>query len=374
MTQLLKEIGDVLKQDPNGVESVRRVLRNSKSTHKEASTRDLNAAYHVPGYKYVRRNGFLTLEKGGDDKQNPSAQPNLDGLQASTNALIADSLKRDPNTKHTDPVLDADENEESDNEELASASQVRHLEQKSIMDARALPQRKSQTSAQRDLRSTDSSLEDQVLSLTRTHAQQVAQKQAEEQAQKYSKSLMHALIVKEEEDRIKEETQKYELKMKEEEHKRELRMREEELKREQKLREERQLEEKEEREKTRQQKPQSMEELIQSLALTHAEQEAREQTQKKAQTLMQRLAQTLYQDSLNKTEESSDEIVDAKIMQFISVIVGQNQSLLEQVLEMKSCIEEMKSSIEEINSRLEYMHEIDVKIDERVDDVVEESE
>ena len=63
MTELLKEIGDVLRQDPSGVDAVRRVLRNTKSMHREANTRDLNAVHHVPGHKFVKRNNVLFLDK-----------------------------------------------------------------------------------------------------------------------------------------------------------------------------------------------------------------------------------------------------------------------------------------------------------------------
>jgi hypothetical protein len=65
MSDLSREIGIILKEDPNAVEGVRRLLRNTKSKQKDVNTRDLNAAHHIPGYKFIRRDTTIRLERRG---------------------------------------------------------------------------------------------------------------------------------------------------------------------------------------------------------------------------------------------------------------------------------------------------------------------
>ena len=140
-------------------------------------------------------------------------------------------------------------------------------------------------------------IEDQVLSLAKIHAQQVAQAQADEQAKSISKSLLSALRSTSLATQERKRTTDSDKVDDEEQQKRELKIRDEQQKREQKLREEQQIEEKRERERQQQNHHPSMEELIQSLALTHAEQQMKEQTQKQAQALMQKLIHALYQNN-----------------------------------------------------------------------------
>jgi hypothetical protein len=101
MTELLKEIGDIIKQDPNAVDVVRRHLRNTKAKHKEANTRDLNEGFQVPGYKYVKRNNVLYLEKDSG-KGKPEATPDA---QSTTN-LVKRRLRQG--------LMDADPEETED--------------------------------------------------------------------------------------------------------------------------------------------------------------------------------------------------------------------------------------------------------------------
>ena len=155
----------------------------------------------------------------------------------------------------------------------------------------------------------DGSIEDQVLSLAKSHAQKIAQIQADEKTQSISQPLLKALNSKTDEEEERKRNAEVRAKLREieeeQELKRLLKEREDESKREASLRDERMLQDKAERERERERMfhPPSLEELIQSLALTHAEQQVREQTQKQAQTVSQKLVRVLY------TKEGGEEEV-----------------------------------------------------------------
>jgi hypothetical protein len=181
--------------------------------------------------------------------------------------------------------------------------------------------------------------------------------------------LLSALIKdeeKEEEKKLAEQKRMQEI----EEQKRSFERAVQEQKREQKLREEAQIREKEDREKERKERyhqPPSLEELIQSLAQTHAEQLAKENTHKQAQTLTQKIIQTLYQDGMKKSDGDSDENSYAELKKILLIILDQNSQLQTQM-------EDMKESIDIIHVVLEILHETTVRLEERIDDIIEDFE
>ncbi|GHU24505.1 hypothetical protein FACS189472_17490 [Alphaproteobacteria bacterium] len=144
---------------------------------------------------------------------------------------------------------------------------------------------------------------------------------------------------------------------------RELKMKEEEQKREQRLREEMQIRERQEREEAQREsiRQPSLEELIQSLALTHAEQMAREETQKQAQTLTQKLIHTLYQDGKGKENDTDD----SKLMIFIKSMLESINEIEDRQELMNEELAEIKSEINDVQYRFKLMEEIDEKLEER---------
>ena len=87
--EVLKEIAKVLKQNPNDFEGVRRVLRNTKSKHSEINTRDINISHHIPGFRFLKRNNMLYLERDYTGRGiNPMGVTAPLGVNAVANELI----------------------------------------------------------------------------------------------------------------------------------------------------------------------------------------------------------------------------------------------------------------------------------------------
>jgi hypothetical protein len=159
--------------------------------------------------------------------------------------------------------------------------------------------------------------------------------QAEEEAKVLSKSLQSALerAAESPSGRTKEdydkEREKERQRQEEEWLKLHLKLKEEEQRREQKLTEERQLREKQEREQKQLRQP-SMEELIQSLAITHAEQTAKEETQRRAQMTIQKIFNAINQEGSRNEEKSETQVVD-----LVRMLLDQNMEMHDEIIEMK---------------------------------------
>jgi hypothetical protein len=109
MSELLKDISDIIKQDQNAVDSVRRVLKSTKAKHKDTNTRDLNSTLQVPGYKYVKRNNVIFLDKDYASKsaQNLKARPELEIIKSKPIGVFL-------NKPQKSAVIDMDDSEESE--------------------------------------------------------------------------------------------------------------------------------------------------------------------------------------------------------------------------------------------------------------------
>jgi hypothetical protein len=235
---LFNDIKTVLEQDPNAYDAVRRVLRNTKSKHKEANTRDPNANFHIPGYKFIKREGVLILVKDGGVPEEKYLKPKMDvssfvfgkGDKLLEKEKNVNKYKNEMKNAETQ-VLDAEsEEEEEEDESLPTQASI-------------LPQGAGPTVQTQKL-----NINDELKSLARIHALQKAQQKAEEEAKVISQSLLNAPKITQtdtEDERQKERL----LKQKEEELLKEfLRQKEEEQRHEQKSREKSQLREKQERE------------------------------------------------------------------------------------------------------------------------------
>jgi hypothetical protein len=314
MSELLKDISDIIKHDQNAVDSVRRVLKSTKAKHNDTNTRDLNSALQVPGYKYVKRNNVIFLDKDYASKsaQNLKARPELEITKSKPVGVFL-------NKPQKSAVIDMDDSEESE--------EIEDPKPESAAKLKTIKQRQAQTLTQPQR----VDINEQVLSLAKNHAQQIAQAQADEQAKSISQSLISALNNNSQINNRAKEGEEFKLP---------LMMREEEQKREQKLREESQLTERLERQtqqKAAVEEKATLEELMQSLAQRHAEQMAKEQTQKQAQTIMQKLAQTLYQDQTKTTEESPNEkqIHNAQLIRIIGLLLEHNEDVQVKLTSLK---------------------------------------
>jgi hypothetical protein len=69
---LSETISSIHRQDPKDYERVRVALRDSKSEHGEVETKELNKQFHIPGYRFIKREKVLQLVKDGiDDATRP---------------------------------------------------------------------------------------------------------------------------------------------------------------------------------------------------------------------------------------------------------------------------------------------------------------
>jgi hypothetical protein len=127
MTEVLNDIKNVLIQDRGAVDSVKQILRNTKSKHRELNTRDLNTNYRVPGYKYLKREGVLMLLKDKDADMLTSRSGNVVGERMSKALVptgVKPNLKKQVNDlinknkqKMLDTEADGDEKEEDDDDD-----------------------------------------------------------------------------------------------------------------------------------------------------------------------------------------------------------------------------------------------------------------
>jgi flagellar capping protein FliD len=62
---IVESISRILHENPNDFESVRSLLRKSKSDHGDVETKDLNKRFHIPGYHFIKREKVLQLIKDG---------------------------------------------------------------------------------------------------------------------------------------------------------------------------------------------------------------------------------------------------------------------------------------------------------------------
>jgi hypothetical protein len=85
------------------------------------------------------------------------------------------------------------------------------------------------------------------------------------------------------------------------------------------------------------------------------------------QTLRQKLAQTLYQDQTKGVDENVNEKQNSQLLSIVGLLFEQNE-------ETQVKLSSLKESVDEIQQKLELMHDSDVGIDERVDDVKEQVE
>jgi hypothetical protein len=375
---LVQKIKAVLDQDPRGVDAVRRVLRNTKSQHKELSTRDLNKTFQIPGYKFIKReNVFLLLKDSpGLDPTTPTKIPS-NGLAEKANDEIAKYRK----ALATQGLVSNDDDEEED--DGVNVQQTQRLSQPFSQPPSQPPvhptnqptsQPPSHPPSQPQSQPLD--INDQLLNLARNHALQKAQMKAEEEAKALSKSLQSALerAVESPSKTTQDDPNDVRRKQKEEEEwlKGFLKMKEEEQRREQKLTEERQLREKQEREQKQkeQHRQPSLEELIQSLAITHAEQTAKEETQRRAQTTIQKIFNAISQDGDNNNENAGGKI-SKELQEFIFSIGVANSDLEQQIGLLGNRIDTLegtlRESVEEIIDEHQSMSELMEEVMEKVD-------
>jgi hypothetical protein len=188
MSYIDESINDTLEHNSNDFNGVREILRKSKADHKNIQTKDLNQKYHIPGYKFIKRDGILQLIKDGlGGTETKDEQESAHAWRGTVNQTpIIDNAKfmQSPETPY-------DDRSETDSETTQTFVST---QQQPFLSTQQRPFVPTQQPFAVSAPTQQSQLHDFIHSTAETRAQNLAQKEAQKNTGIFKQRITDVLL------------------------------------------------------------------------------------------------------------------------------------------------------------------------------------